>query len=289
MIALVFVGWRLLPDFAEARLAPMYGLLASATVLSLTTALGRASLGIDQARSSRYVYLFAVFLLPLLAVMLDSMVRRERRTWLAAAAFVVIAVVGSTMAIPRYAFEQGAIVSAQRDEILAAATDPAILASAADGFTPSPTLSFEVTMAALRARVAAGDVPQAVVPQDVVAAVRLAALVSTGAASTTAPLSAGRVQGTGITTTTNAEGCTVAAATGAGARVVVDMPAGDPVVVRVGRGSATASIVLVSQPTPTLPVAVSAAPTRIAVAVSARLRIGLSPAAASLVVCGAAG
>ena len=42
----------------------MYGLLGSALVMLITTAIGRSSLGADQARSSRYVYLLAVMLIP---------------------------------------------------------------------------------------------------------------------------------------------------------------------------------------------------------------------------------
>ena len=266
-LVLAWVGYRLRRDYAvNPRLAPLYGLLGTAVVLSLTTALGRASLGVDQARASRYVYLLAVMLIPVLAVMLDSLLRRDRRASVPIAIFMAIAIVGCATAIPRYAFAQG---------------------HAADSFLPYPQLSPDVTLGALRARAAAGELP-AWIPSDAErAAARAATLIGVAPAHGTSGLEPARVAVEGAAVQAAADGCLVivAASSAALARVAIGPESG--VVVTVAPDNlASADVAFDADPTVPVPIAASG-PQPIAVTTSlpAKLALRLARAGATTTVC----
>lgn len=287
-LVLAWVGYRIRRDYAvNPRLAPLYGLLGTAVVLSLTTALGRASLGVDQARASRYVYLLAVMLIPVLAAMLDSALRRDRRASVPIAIFMVIAIVGCVTAIPRYAFAQGQLVMVQRNALLAAISDPLTAKHAADSFLPYPQLSPDVTLGALRARAAAGDLPKWIPSDAERAAARAATLIGVAPAEGTSGLEPARVEVEGAAVQAAADGCLVivAASSAALARVAIGPESG--VVVTVAPDNlASADVAFDADPTVPVPIAASG-PQPIAVTTSlpAKLALRLARAGATTTVC----
>ncbi len=237
VFVLIWVGCNVRTDFlVHSKRAPVYGLLAGGVLLSLTTALGRASLGVDQARSSRYVYLLAVVLIPVLALMLDSLLRRDRRAAVPIAIFVSIAVVGSFTAIPRYAFSQGLVVTGQKNQIMAAASDELMVQFAPDWYVPAPELSFGLSMQQVRAWQIAGELPAWVADPANRDAVRAAALVGVSVVDAAGPIDGARIRGTSVARSNTTEGCLSLVAREPDATVRVAIGTVGGAVVSVGSG-----------------------------------------------------
>ena len=288
-ILIVFVGVRIRHDFrAHEFLAPMYGLLGSALVMSITTAIGRSSLGADQARSSRYVYLLAVMLIPVLAVMLDALLRRDRRAIIPVAVFLAIAVVGCFTAIPRFAFAQGQQVAQQKLLILAAASDPLMQRFAPEGSIPAPALSPDVSVAALRERWIEGDLPQWTADDVSRDAVRLSALIGLNPATSFGPIDPARITGKGFEQTTVTGGCVRLSATEphVEARVAVTPDSG--VVISTASGDIEiASLTFAADRRHPVPVVVPGGQsTAVSVAAPAELAMVLARIGAAVTICG---
>lgn len=288
---IVWVGFHVAGDYrARSPLAPVYGLLGGAVVLSVTTALGRAALGADQARASRYVYLLGVLLIPLLAVMLDSLLRRERRMAVPIGIVLVIAIAGSAAAIPRFAFDQGEKVTQQRNEILAAALDPLVAGNAPDAHLPSSALSPDVSLGALRVRAAAGDLPTTWHPSDAdVDAARARALIGTYPVAAGSAVAPGSLELTAVRTLEREDGCVDLIAiepggsaiydTGTTGRGVVLLPAPDRVALAVAFAADPARPVPVGLPPGQL--------TEVSAALPMSLVFAFASAGSAVAVCGA--
>lgn len=246
VVIILFVGVRLLPDFRErGTLAPMYGLLTSALVMSITTAIGRSSLGVDQSRASRYVYLLAVMLIPVLAMMLESLLRKDRRTTIPVAVLVAIAVLGCFTAIPRYAFTQGQQIEQQKLLILAAASDPLMQRYGLPSFVPAPALSPGVDLTALRQRWDAGDLPAWVSDDTSRDSVRASAMIGYSSANVVGSIDASRITGNGFRRIVIEGGCVQLSANTPKAEARIATTPEDKVMVSAGVGEiATASFTL---------------------------------------------
>ena len=196
------------------RVLPAVTMAGGAVVLFAINGLGRATLGLEQARSSRYVYIAAALLLPLLVCGLQALMATGRAAAVAWG-FLTWAIIGNVGAY---------FVQREYRLDLLAATRPRIEAAAAyadrswvdPDFRPEPTYDPDVTMASLRSLVQGDELDR---PERVPADAALRAALDFGVAiepsSTATPTDGLTVIGvTDAVTSPTGEACTTLTATG---------------------------------------------------------------------------
>jgi hypothetical protein len=97
LVAILAVGWVVVLRrdglaTARHRLAPPAALLVGALVYATVTSLGRWQLGLDAARSSRYLYIYAALTLPALAVAAEAIATRWPKALLPVLAVIVLSI-----------------------------------------------------------------------------------------------------------------------------------------------------------------------------------------------------
>ena len=185
-----------------------------AVVLFAINGLGRATFGLEQARSSRYVYIAAALLLPLLVCGLQALMATGSAAAVAWG-FLTWAIIGNVGAY---------FVQREYRLDLLAATRPRIEAAAAyadrswvdPDFRPEPTYDPDVTMASLRSLMQGDELDR---PERVPADAALRAALDFGVAiepsSTATPTDGLTVIGvTDAVTSPTGEACTTVTATG---------------------------------------------------------------------------
>ncbi len=197
------------------RVLPALTMAGGAAVLFAINGLGRATLGLEQARASRYVYIAAALLLPLLVCGLQALVATGRAGRAIAWGLLAWAIIGNVGAYFVQRDGRLELLTETRPRIEAVAgyadrswVDP--------GSRPEPTYDPDVTMASLRSLVRSKDLD---VPEAVPTVAALQAALDFGVAiepsSTTGPTGGLSVIGlTDATTSPAGEGCVTLTATG---------------------------------------------------------------------------
>ena len=144
----------------RARLAIPVALLVGATVFFLTAAVGQKS---DQSivvlpAESRYLYVGAALLIPVLAVALDMIVRRSRLLGVVAVAGLVIGIPANLSAASNFATAQARLAGDSRSVLLSIAGMP-LSARAPGTLRPDPVGAPSVTLDWLRRAQRANELP----------------------------------------------------------------------------------------------------------------------------------
>lgn len=100
-------------------------LAASSPVAFAVIAVRRWEFGVELARSSRYLYLGAVLVLPAITVAIDELRRRDRRLGLVAVLILVVGLPGNLLRLD-HSFFSASYFERQRQIILGLANDPLI-------------------------------------------------------------------------------------------------------------------------------------------------------------------
>jgi hypothetical protein len=146
----------------------------TALVFFAIVGVGRVSLGVAEAGSERYVYVWIVLLLPATALALTQLARRwSSGRWLTVALAAVIAING-VAGLAGYADSNAPIEEHEMGEILAAARllEADAPLAVGSGAAVEPVYSPNLTVADLRSMVEAGKIPMdtPVSPSDALAA-----------------------------------------------------------------------------------------------------------------------
>jgi hypothetical protein len=178
VVVLVLVAWRWRGGLREGRVAAALGLIASSIALAYITGVGRAALGLDQATGSRYIYLQAALLIPVLGLLLtDLPVRRDTRRAVAGV-LILLALVSSVFALRNFVRDRSALVLGIKSQLLTAADDPLILGALPDETPPNPQFVPNVTLGDLKRLDALGRLPEWAPAPEIRDGVRRTMLVS---------------------------------------------------------------------------------------------------------------
>ncbi len=240
VVVLVLVAWRWRGGLREGRVAVALGLIAASIALAYITGVGRAALGMDQATGSRYIYLQAALLIPVLGLLLsDVPVRRDTRRAVAGV-LILLALVSSVFALRNFVRDRSALVLGIKSQLLTAADDPLILGALPDETPPNPQFVPNVTLGDLKRLDALGRLPEWAPAPEIRDGVRRTMLVSEalvpsaiygGASPVPIGLAAVEVEMAG-------PGCVALSPRSDGAKADFDVPSGGAIIVRNDENSA---------------------------------------------------
>ncbi len=245
---LAFAGWLWRSSLRDERRAPLLALLIVSASFALLTGFGRASLGIDQSGAGRYLYLQAVFLVPVLALALTRIPKsgnlRRPLAWI----FLTIAIASAFLSLRDCVRDRSILVLPIRDQILAASVDRVIMSSMAPGVVVNSQFIPDLNIGALRALRENGDLPDWKPSATYRDDLRRLLAVSLGDAPPGGWLPADKVSVTrqvGVSVTSEDKGCVLATPQGFQGKVDVRIQMGKGFVIsgdQVGTGSVQASI-----------------------------------------------
>ena len=178
LTVLVLVAWRWREGLRQPRIALALGLIMASITLAYTTGIGRAALGVDQATVSRYMYLQAALLIPVIGLLLSELPARRDARRAVAGVLIVLAIVSSVFALRTFVRDRSALVLGVKAQILTAATDPLILGTLPDSASPNAEYAPQITLGSLKRLEAIGRLPEWQPAPDVRDGVRRLMLVS---------------------------------------------------------------------------------------------------------------
>jgi hypothetical protein len=152
-LLIVLLGWTLRRWRAVAPIA--WSGVAGSFILFAVVGVGRVALGVDQATTSRYLYLAAALLMPAVALGLTA-AARQRLAWQVAILLVVaVSTAHGAVVLYHQIRQQTAVRAADRDIVMAAATivssgEPVV------GGLPDPVDGPDIDLTDLRTLVATG-------------------------------------------------------------------------------------------------------------------------------------
>lgn len=179
----------------RVRLAVPTGLLVGALVFFVIAAVGhkRGQAVVVLPKESRYLYVAAALLLPVIAIAVDQILRRSRPLGALAVALLVVGIPGNLGQASRFAQSQARLVASSRSVMLSIARLP-LSARAPGSLRPDPVGAPSVSIRWLRAEVQAGRIPRLQHPSATLLAsnrLRLSLMeLDTGSNEACAPLTA---------------------------------------------------------------------------------------------------
>jgi hypothetical protein len=157
-LLLAFLVWYGLRSGVKGRVAPVYASTAGALAMLAIDAYGRARFGVDEAKSSRYVYILIALLLPVIGLALSRLLHRGRLAAVAAVPLAVALLIPNVSDLYSSAAAARVRLTSLKIRILAAA----VVAGHDRWLTtqePDPTFSPNVNMVELRRLFDEGALP----------------------------------------------------------------------------------------------------------------------------------
>jgi hypothetical protein len=143
---------------ARERWTAPAALACGAAAFLVISGISRASFGAGFAASSRYLYVVAALVLPLIGVAIDAMSRRSRTWGVISLAILLVGVPGNIGRARSYANQPLVRNAAFKQTILTIGRDP-LAARVPRALRPDPSFAPTVTIAWLRSGVASGRIP----------------------------------------------------------------------------------------------------------------------------------
>ncbi len=162
VVVAAFVGWRWRGGLDTAPLVPALAALVASVTLALATGFGRASLGIEQASSSRYLYLQAALLIPLVALALSQLPTGGQARRGIALVLIPLSLVSAVMVMRIGVRDRSALVLEVRDQVLNVAADPALMSILPSSTQVNAQFAPDITVGKLADLVRSGKV----IPND---------------------------------------------------------------------------------------------------------------------------